>query len=193
MANRVKRAQRHGLAQLRHRSQIALMRTAIALCLMVSPAFAGEWTKYENPRYGFALDVPVDGWTIQPEPENGDGRAWYSNDGRSTIRAWGSNILEGLESDAAERVASDKESGWTITSELNFNMDLSKGPEGWHLYNGSLDGRLFSQKSIPTCNGTQAIYVRLEYFESQMVEFLPVVEQLMTSLKPAPGDGCSTN
>lgn len=38
------------------------------------------WTTYSNPRFGFQVNYPQ-GWTLGPEPTNGDGRALYQGDG----------------------------------------------------------------------------------------------------------------
>lgn len=166
------------------------MKWIAVLALLATPAAAADWEAYENPRFGFTLEVPTEGWKAQPDPENGDGRTWYSTDGRSSIRAWGSHVLDGFQAEAESRVAADKETGWTITADMGWNMDLKAGPEGWHISSGSWDGRMMQQKAIVTCGGELAIYVRLEHFESNIGSFLPVTDRLISSLKPAAGDGC---
>ncbi|MFD1706120.1 hypothetical protein ACFSCZ_05035 [Siminovitchia sediminis] len=42
------------------------------------------WTTYTNPRFGFQVKYPQ-GWTLGPEPTNGDGRALYQGDGGEII------------------------------------------------------------------------------------------------------------
>lgn len=161
-----------------------------ALVLLVSPAFADDWKTYENPRYGFTVEIPAEGWKEQPPPENGDGQTWRSANDRSTILAWGSNILEGFKTDAADRVKSDKDMGWTITADMGWNMDLKEGPEGWHVYSATLDGRMIQQKAIVACGGSIAVYVRLEHFESDIGDILPMSDRLISSLKAPAGEAC---
>lgn len=167
------------------------MRALLALCLMVTPALAGDWTKYGNPRFGFSLEVPAQGWRAMPEPENGDGKTWRSDNDRSTILAWGSYVIDDFKTEMAERVADDKAKGWNITSDTGWNMDLKEGPEGWHVYSASLDGRMIQQKAVVACGGQLAVYVRLENFESDIGEILPMSDRLFTSLKPPVGDACN--
>ncbi len=166
------------------------MRYILALLLLVSPAFAAEWKTYENPRFGFSLQVPGEGWEAQPEPENGDGQTWRTSNGRSTILAWGSNVLEDFKTEMAERVASEKDKGWNVTADTGWNMDLKEGPEGWHVFSAELDGRMIQQKAIVACGGSVAVFVRLEHFESDMGEILPMTDQLISSLKAPSGGAC---
>ena len=164
--------------------------TLAALALFVSPALAEDWKVYENPRFGFSVEVPAEGWKELPPPENGDGQTWRSANDRSTILAWGSNILDDFKTDAAQRVASDSDSGWAITADMGWNMDLKDGPGGWHVYSATLDGRMIQQKSLVACGGTIAVHVRLEHFESDIGEILPMSDRLISSLKAPSGEAC---
>lgn len=165
-----------------------LMLTALAF--LATPAFAEDWTTYDNSRFGFSVQVPATGWEAQPDPDNGDGRTWYSTDRRSVIKAWGSNVLSDFKTESAERVAAEKDKGWNITADMGWNMDLAEGLEGWHVLSASVDGRMIQQKAIVTCQGTISIFVRLENFESDFANFLPVTDTLINSLKPGPDGGC---
>ena len=180
-----------GLRECGVRAKHRAMKRIILAALLLSstPALAEDWSTYENARYSFKVDVPADGWVAQPDPDNGDGRTWYSKDGRSVIKVWGTTLLDGFKADAKERVASEKDKGWTITSDLDFNIDLAKGPDAWHVFSASLDGRDIQQKGIPTCDGTTAIYARVEFFESEFVTFIPITERVLSSLAPI-DDGC---
>lgn len=52
-------------------------------------ARAGEWTVYANPRFGTSVDYPPDMFVALPAPENGDGLAFQTTDGRAGFVAWG--------------------------------------------------------------------------------------------------------
>ena len=169
------------------------MRQLIALATLVlfaAPAIADDWKTYENPRYGFTVQVPASGWKALPPPDNGDGQTWRSDNDRSTILVWGSNIIDDFKTDVAGQIAADKEKGWTITADTGWNMDLKEGPEGWHVYSASVDGRMIQQKGILACGGRIAVYVRLENFESDIGEILPMTDTLISSLKAPSAEAC---
>lgn len=37
-----------------------------AFVLFVSPVLADDWKTYDNPRFGFTVEVPAEGWKEQP-------------------------------------------------------------------------------------------------------------------------------
>jgi serine/threonine protein kinase len=61
-----------------------------------SPSASGQkstppgYDKYANPRYGFTALWPSS-FRAQPPPEDGDGQAWASPDGRVMLSAYGAN------------------------------------------------------------------------------------------------------
>lgn len=64
---------------------------AIALCAAASAAAQDRWTTYANPRFGTTIDFPTDLFPQRdPPPENGDGQAFRSRDGRARLAVWGS-------------------------------------------------------------------------------------------------------
>ena len=58
------------------------------VALMAAPAGADAWTKYENDRFGTAVEVPAQ-MIAGPRPTNGDGQSWTSPDARTRVTAYG--------------------------------------------------------------------------------------------------------
>ena len=59
----------------------------------VTSAFAQDlgWRTYVNPRFGYAVDVPMRFLQAQPAPENGDGLSFASQNGAALVSVWGGN------------------------------------------------------------------------------------------------------
>jgi len=56
-----------------------------------SAAAQERWATYANPRFGTTVDYPADLFPQRdPPPENGDGQAFRSRDGRTRLALWGS-------------------------------------------------------------------------------------------------------
>jgi len=75
------------------RNRAAMMRTslvALALGVAASAAAQDRWTTYANPRFGTTIDYPADLFAQpDPPPENGDGQAFHTRDGRARLAVWG--------------------------------------------------------------------------------------------------------
>jgi hypothetical protein len=64
---------------------------AVVLFAAASAAAQNRWTTYANPRFGTIIDYPADLFPqADPPPENGDGQAFRSRDGRTRLAVWGS-------------------------------------------------------------------------------------------------------
>jgi hypothetical protein len=64
---------------------------AIVIGLAASAAAQQRWSAYANPRFGSTIDYPADLFASrEPPPENGDGQAFASRDGRMRLSVWGS-------------------------------------------------------------------------------------------------------
>ncbi|NDD29818.1 MAG: hypothetical protein EB084_16300 [Proteobacteria bacterium] len=70
---------------------------AAALVISVTTAATAQqgWSRYSNPRFGYAIDVPA-GFSKDRAPANSDGLKFLDTHG-ATLRAWGSNNVEHLD------------------------------------------------------------------------------------------------
>ncbi|WP_434752741.1 hypothetical protein [Paenibacillus amylolyticus] len=59
------------------------------------------WNTYHNSRFGFSISYPGD-WTAGEESDNGDGKQLYVGNPDVDIRAYGSQVFEGVENTVSE-------------------------------------------------------------------------------------------
>lgn len=141
--------------------------------MVAVPALAGDWERYENHRFGYAIDIPP-GFSEMVEAENSDGGVSTSPDGNGELRVWGAYLVDrDFKSDVDERVQSDASDGWTITYDRRKATNAS--------WSGSKSGRVFYARALTGCDGA-AIYVRLEYNHTQLNAFDPIIKRLVKSL-----------
>jgi hypothetical protein len=68
----------------------------IALGVVASAAAQQRWAIYANPRFGTTIDYPADLFVQRdPPPENGDGQAFRTRDGRARLAVWGAYNVDG--------------------------------------------------------------------------------------------------
>ena len=146
-----------------------------ALLLVATVAgHAAEWSRYENARFGYWIDVPPDFSRIE-EAANGDGGISRSAAGRSELRVWGSHITEGdLLSEVAWRIDQDRADGWRVT--------YDKRTPKWASWSASNGSRIVYERAIYLCDG-QAAYFRLEYDRSEIATFDAAISRLVKSLR----------
>ena len=91
------------------------MRAGLAALLIAfaAPAIADDWGRYENARFGYAVDVPP-GFEGQGEADNGDGQVFSTP--TAELRVYGGYIVEGdFEDEVKALQQTAAEAGWTIT------------------------------------------------------------------------------
>ena len=67
-----------------------------------------NYVKYHNSRYMYSIEYP-DNFVRNPESDNGDGRSFYSNDGKAKLLVYGSNNVCNFDTNGFYN--------WTITNE----------------------------------------------------------------------------
>ncbi|WP_154984617.1 PsbP-related protein [Paenibacillus xylanexedens] len=76
------------------------------------------WTTYHNSRFGFSISYPGD-WTAGEESDNGDGKQLYVGNPDVDIRAYGSQVFEGVENAVSESM---KYQSLKLDSEIKADM-----------------------------------------------------------------------
>ena len=151
------------------------MRAGLAALLIAfaAPAIADDWGRYENARFGYAVDVPP-GFEGQGEADNGDGQVFSTP--TAELRVYGGYIVEGdFEDEVKALQQTAVEAGWTITYQAT-------APR-WASYSGTQGSRIFYARAIALCDGAVAEF-NLTYGRADLRAFDPVVERLVRSLKP---------
>lgn len=148
----------------------------LPLILMAfSAAFAADWSRYVNPRFGAAVDIPPGFHQDGPARFPGEGRRFKAENGRSAIEVWGAPAsVQGFSSEMRERIAADEAEGWAITYR-------SETPD-WAAWGGTRAGHVFYAKSILTCAQKQTANVRLQYPAADIPEFDVIANRLGRSL-----------
>ena len=150
------------------------MRAGLAALLIAfaAPAIADDWGRYENARFGYAVDVPP-GFEGQGEADNGDGQVFSTP--TAELRVYGGYIVEGdFEDEVKALQQTAVEAGWTITYQAT-------APR-WASYSGTQGSRIFYARAIALCDGAVAEF-NLTYGKADLRAFDPVVERLVRSLK----------
>lgn len=162
---------------------IARLIAALLIAGVVVPsAFAAEWTRYVNPRFGAGVDIPP-GFEAQGAADvaNGDGKYYRAANGRGHITIWGALATQSeFSSEMRARIEADEAEGWAIT----YRSDT---PD-WAAWGGTRAGHVFFAKSISTCNGQQTANVRLTYPALDIPRFDSIVNRLGQTL--AQDGGC---
>jgi hypothetical protein len=142
--------------------------------LLSAPAFAADWSHYDNGRFGYGIDIPP-GFSGLGEAGNGDGQVFRSASGRETLAVWAGNILDNdFSGEVNQRIASAQDEGWNITYQATTPR--------WASYSGAQNGSVLYARAISLCDGAQAAYFTLEYSKLDVVKLDPVVNRLVQSL-----------
>ena len=163
---------------------IARAAFAAGALAMTGAAAAGEWTPYVNPRFGAAAEIPSEGFTADPPPENGDGQRWTSDEDGGTIAVYGAyqvlaDDFEGYRSFALE---SARESGVKITYE--------RRGQGWFVYSG-LDGDTIVYERVEeACGGDAIVAIRFDYPKSAKRRWDKIVKHGAETLEARPSEAC---
>ncbi len=150
----------------------------LAFALLVTPALAQGWERYDNARFGYSIAVPP-GFEAQGEADNGDGQRFTSPKRPTEISVWGGYLMDGFSSEAAASMGFDTDAGWAITGKATTPR--------WANWSGSDGGRILFQRMIALCDGASYAALRVEYSQADRPDMDPLLERLAASLQ---GAGC---
>ena len=161
----------------------------MVLALTVQPVLSQDWQLYENRRFKFSVEVPVQGWEDKSRP-NSNGIALFPLEGCCAILVYGRILKEEFAKVQAAQVEKYRNEGRIIHDEAGWNMDLKAGPLGSHSYSSTYRGRTVELKGVVTCGGKLAIYVHIEYHMKAEDRVSAIRQRLIGSLKPPRGAAC---
>lgn len=140
------------------------------------------WRIYKNPRFGMQLPVPPE-MTAQPPPDNGDGQAFRSADGKTELLTWGSFNIDGIGDVGKRWDAALIEPGRTIS--------YKRKTEKWFVISGTRkDGTAFYERydaDKKYCAGWLITYPKEEE-----KTWSPVIERLAKGYDANLGKGSDT-
>jgi len=156
---------------------------ALFFVVFVTSASAADWSRYENSRFGYVIDVPP-AFAGEGEAANGDGEVFRAADGSRLLRVYGGNIIEeSFESAVNTAMGYATEAGWSLSYE--------RVTPSWASYSGTRNGQILYARAIALCAGQQFAAFELEYPERDVSAMDPIVERLVGALKATGGGtGC---
>lgn len=157
------------------RSKTKFALASIAINIAAS-AGAETWRSYHNTRFGTTAEVPAI-WKMGPPPENNDGRAFSSPDGRATIII--SGIFHVLPHEEEVAIHLKPGEGETIT--------YTKQGSNWIVVSGIRGDMIFYRKSILSCRDTIWNDVSIEYPAAEKGKYDPLVARVAASLREGRG------
>ena len=153
----------------------------VLLALIALPVSARElgWGRYDNARFGYAIDIPP-GFVGDGESDNGDGQSFYDATGAKGLLVWGGNLMGDFEGEVASAIEyAQAENDWNITYEATTPR--------WASFSGLKGFRILYQRMILLCDGSSYAAFRAEYSVTDSAEMEPVIDKLVQTLK---GAGC---
>lgn len=137
------------------------------------------WTRYENPRFGFVIPVPP-GLEAERPPNNGDGQAWSSPDGKIQLAAWGSFNVDHM---------SDVEALWEEELAVEGRtVTYKRKTAGWFVVSGvEADGSHFYLRH--TADAKYAAGWRITYPASEDAKVSAWIERIAKDYEARLGQG----
>lgn len=170
------------------RKHILVLIALVTIISLPMVARSAQWLIYSNARFGTTADIPAQGFVAQPPSENGDGRAWFSTDGRSEILVFAALavMVDNLRDYRRDTLGYARDGGVDIV--------YNAGKKNWFVYSGFLGGDIVYEKVLMTrsCGSLVAHHLFLRYPASQKKAFDSIVTHMSRSLQVQPvADTCN--
>lgn len=158
---------------------------ALLATLAIVPAAAAPdgWTRYADPRFGAAADVPP-GFTADEPAAEGGGLEFTGGGGRARIAIYGLPNAEDQRVGEYSAFSTEEETraGWKIT--------YSRVADDWFVHSGRKEDRIFYEKTIFACGSRIVNSVWIEYPSDLKTRFDPMVKRISASLGHERADEC---
>lgn len=165
------------------------MRTAsivLVLLLASGPAVAADWARHTNDRFGASAEIPTS-FRMEPPPENGDGFAFVSPDGRARITVSGGYMVA---SGGLAAFSEYKDDLLRYAADDGVEITYRAGGRDWLAYSGLKGSTIVYSKSIAGCPDV-VNSIHMEYPESERSTYDPIAARVSNSLRHRGGWGCS--
>ncbi len=141
---------------------------------------AGDWAVYTTPRFGTSVDYPQSLFLLLPAPENGDGQAFQTAEGRANFAIWGG--FNALDETPTSRASDYLDSaGFDLVDEA-----VMLGAQGFRVVGTRAGGTVFHAEIF---DGDVIHGFEAELAPEADPNLAPVLQQMMVSLRGADAAG----
>jgi pyruvate/2-oxoglutarate dehydrogenase complex dihydrolipoamide acyltransferase (E2) component len=144
----------------------------------VSAAPAGDWSRYQNERFGFRLEYPANLFHVERTTEAGDGRVFAARDGQA-------RLLVGALSNQDHHSAKSYQDFLARTSYANYTITNRPLGDDWLVLSGEADGTIFYEKAILSCGGALISSFALLYPADKRDTYEPILARIANSFVPS--------
>jgi hypothetical protein len=137
----------------------------------------GDYSTYQNDRYGTVISYPSTYFRPEPAPDSGDGRRFASVDG--TARFYVFAQYNALGQSQAEQIAQDK------ADPARANPSYERAGTGWYVLSGIIDDEIYYRRVIENSSGLIQVF-EITYPVAHKADFDAVVTYMANSFGPGP-------
>ncbi len=140
---------------------------------------ANEWKTYQNGRFGFTVSYPAHLFTMQPPPENNDGRRFNADDDAYfiTYGRFNTDFWTSIKPFQADKLKSD---GYE-------KVTYKKAGKDWLVLSGYRGNDIFYEKYIFSCKFTVINVLYIVYDKTLNSKYSPLISRLNKGFKPGVG------
>jgi hypothetical protein len=136
----------------------------------------GGWQTYENGRFGMRLEFPVEVFSAEPPPENGDGRTFRSSD--ATLQVFAFQNADGDDPSSLKQEL--------VGAEGYDNVTYSPTGGDWLVLSGFRGDAIFYEKYFFRDNVISAF--GMEFPQERKPFYAPIVERIEDSFRAGGAD-----
>jgi len=141
-------------------------------------ATAGDWSRYQNERFGFRLEYPANLFHVERTTEAGDGRVFAARDGQA-------RLLVGALSNHDQHSAKSYQDFLARTSYASYTITNRPLGDDWLVLSGEADGTIFYEKAILSCGGELISSFALLYPADKRDTYEPILARIANSFVPS--------
>jgi hypothetical protein len=141
-------------------------------------ATGGDWSRYQNERFGFQLEYPANLLRVERTTEAGDGRVFAAHDGQA-------RLLVGALSNEDHHSAKSYQDFLARTSYAQYRITDRGLGDDWLVLSGEADGKVFYEKAILSCDGALISSFALLYPADQREVYEPILARVANSFVPS--------
>ena len=143
----------------------------------VHAATAGDWSRYQNERFGFRLEYPANLFHVERTTEAGDGRVFAARNGEA-------RLLVGALRNEDRHSAKSYQDFLARTSYADYSINYRPLGDDWLVLSGEANGKIFYEKAILSCGGELISSFAMLYPADQRDVFEPIVARVANSFVP---------